>query len=114
MWFFRWLFIGCFLCACLGALQAWAMAETIEKDAKIHFLGMTAKRPRERWVWCSPAEVWVRSPTSSINCRRPTTSGCANSGWPERASQWLQVVLGLKRVCETTVAPLASVIQQFS
>ena len=56
MWFFRWLFIGCFLCACLGALQAWAMAETIEKDAKIHFLGMTAKRPLERLVWCSPEE----------------------------------------------------------
>ena len=55
MWVARWLFVGCFLCACLGALQAWAMAEAIEKDTKVHFLG-AAKRPLERLVWCSPEE----------------------------------------------------------
>mgnify|MGYP000894923926 CR=1 FL=1 len=55
MWVARWLFVGCFLCACLGALQAWAMAEAIEKDTKVHFLG-TKPRPLERLVWCSPEE----------------------------------------------------------
>lgn len=31
------------------------MAETIEKESKVHFLGL-GKRPLERLVWCSPEE----------------------------------------------------------
>ena len=55
MWVLRYLFVGCFAALVLAAMQIWAMGETIEKEAKVHFLG-AAKRPLERLVWCSPEE----------------------------------------------------------
>lgn len=55
MWVARYLFVGLVHFAVLSAIAAWAMGETIEKEAKVHFLG-TKPRPLERLVWCSPEE----------------------------------------------------------
>ena len=55
MWVARHLFVGCVAALVLAAMQNWAMGETIEKEAKVHFLG-TKPRPLERLVWCSPEE----------------------------------------------------------
>lgn len=55
MWVLRYLFVGCVAAIVLAAMQIWAMAEAIEKDTKVHFLG-TKPRPLERLVWCSPEE----------------------------------------------------------
>ena len=53
MWARRFGWCCCGAVSVLAAMTLWAMGETIEREAKVHFLG-TKPRPLERLVWCSP------------------------------------------------------------
>lgn len=55
MWFFRWLFASMCLCACLGAIQAWAMAETIQR-AELKLMPARAVPVATAGMWSPPCE----------------------------------------------------------
>lgn len=55
MWVARWLFVGCFLCACLGMIQAWAMAETIERG-ELRLRPLPAVPVKHAGMWTPPAD----------------------------------------------------------